>query len=199
MADITEIVEEYDVQLEIVETGGGQVEIIEGDSTLIEIVESTLESNDLDVSLQTNTLVVESTTDNTNVDISVDSFIVEATVTNNIIELVEPTVAFISQSIIQNINQTIEDWDGQYEGREAGITSSLRVSETLFTDILSASLVHFHGDGVNNILLISSGSSSPITVNHEGLIIFDEFTYTPTAIEGGLLYSGSDFYFGLEC
>ena len=47
-------------------------------------------------------------------------------------------------------------------------------------------------------MLINSGSSSPITVNAEGLIVFDEFTYTPTPTEGGLLYSGSNFYIGLE-
>ena len=76
------------------------------------------------------------------------------------------------------------------------ISGDLTVSNTLFTDVLSASIAHFSGDGVNDILIISTGGSSPITVNPEGLIIFDEFTYTPTPVEGGLLYSGSNFYLG---
>tara|TARA_R110002012_G_scaffold171683_2_gene336545 strand:+ start:1183 stop:1980 length:798 start_codon:yes stop_codon:yes gene_type:complete len=265
MADITEIIEESAVQLEIVESGGGQVEIVDGNSTIIEIVETTLDSKDLDIATQINTVVVESPADNTIVNISSEeTSIIETTITNNVVEIMEHGVAFISQSITK-IGSS-EDWDGHFVG-DARITGSLTisssntltnigpfvnvgnletrgqyvnffsnvtasgnigstgkitaaglvagediigrtsiksdgnltVSDTIFTDVLSASIAQFTGDGANNILIIKSGSSFPITVNHEGLIIFDEFTYTPTPVLGGLLYSGSDFYFGLEC
>tara|TARA_B100001059_G_scaffold49239_1_gene42329 strand:+ start:2183 stop:2719 length:537 start_codon:yes stop_codon:yes gene_type:complete len=76
---------------------------------------------------------------------------------------------------------------------------NLIVSDTIFTDVISASIAQFTGDGTNSILIITSGSSSPITINSEGLIVFDEYQYTPTPVAGGLLYSGSNFYLGLEC
>ena len=102
MADITEIIEESAIQLEIVELGGGQVEIIDNGSTQIEIVETTLDSNDLDIATQTNTLVVENTTDNTNIDILVDtSTTIEATTTTNVIEITENQVVFQTGSIFQ--------------------------------------------------------------------------------------------------
>tara|TARA_R110002153_G_scaffold265725_1_gene428541 strand:- start:2582 stop:4069 length:1488 start_codon:yes stop_codon:yes gene_type:complete len=103
MADITEIIEESAVQLEIVESGGGQIEIVDTSSTQIEIVETTLDSSDLDISTQTNTLVVETTTDSTNVDIIVDpSTIVETTTTTNTIEITENQVIFQTGSTFIN-------------------------------------------------------------------------------------------------
>ena len=102
MADITEIIEESAIQLEIVELGGGQVEIIDNGSTQIEIVETTLDSNDLEIATQTNTLVVENTTENTNIDILVDtSTTIEATTTTNVIEITENQVVFQTGSIFQ--------------------------------------------------------------------------------------------------
>tara|TARA_R110002167_G_scaffold316299_1_gene521861 strand:- start:1311 stop:1919 length:609 start_codon:yes stop_codon:yes gene_type:complete len=199
MADITEIIEESAVQLEIVESGGGQLEITGNDSAIIEIVEILVDLDDLNITTQTNTVVVESPSDNTTVDISVsDPTTIETTITTNVVEITELSI-IQSGSIFNITNVTAsggEDWDGTHDG-DASITGSLVVSNTLFTDVLSASIAHLTGDGVNNILIISSGSSSPITVNPEGLIIFDEFTYTPLPVEGGFLYSGSDFFIGL--
>tara|TARA_B100002019_G_scaffold291164_1_gene310569 strand:- start:2115 stop:3089 length:975 start_codon:yes stop_codon:yes gene_type:complete len=114
MADITEIIEESAVQLEIVETGGGQIEVVEGSPTIIEIVETSINSSDLDVSPQINTLVVESEPDNTNINISVDpATVVETTITSNVIEITENQVqlnyisqSFATQSIINNITQS---------------------------------------------------------------------------------------------
>jgi len=199
MADITEIIEESAVQLEIVETGGGQLEIIDSDPTVIEIVETLVDTNDLDITTQTNTLVVESVSDNTIVDINIDDpTTIETTITNNVVEISE--IALIQSGSIFNITNVTasggEDWDGTHLG-DASITGSLTVSETLFADVLSASIANLTGDGVNNILIISSGSNTPITVNPEGLIMFDQFTYTPPPVEGGFLYSGSNFFIGL--
>ena len=199
MADITEIIEESAVQLEIVETGGGQLEITGDDSAIIEIVETSVDLDDLDIATQTNTVVVESISDNTTVNITIDDpTTIETTITSNVVEISE--IAVIQSGSIFNVTNITssggEDWDGTHDG-DASITGSLVVSNTLFTDVLSASLAQLTGDGVNNILIISSGSTSPITVNSEGLIIFDQFTYTPPPIEGGFLYSGSEFFIGL--
>lgn len=203
MADVTEIIEESAVQLEIVETGGGQLEIVDSDPTVIEIVETLVDANDLDIATQTNTLVVESISDNTIVDINIeDPTIIETTITNNVVEISE--IALIqSGSIfnITNVTSTGEDWDGTRDG-DASITGSLTVSKTLFSDVVSASVISastfaITGDGESSILLISSGGNTPITVNPDGLIIFDQFNYTPTPIEGGFLYSGSNFFIGL--
>tara|TARA_B100001778_G_scaffold307037_1_gene286772 strand:- start:670 stop:1278 length:609 start_codon:yes stop_codon:yes gene_type:complete len=199
MADITEIIEESAVQLEIVETGGGQLEITGGESSIIEVVETSVNLDDLDIATQTNTVVVESISDNTTVDIKIDDpTIIETTITSNVVEINEISV-IQSGSIFNITNVTAsggEDWDGTRDG-DASITGSLVVSNTLFTDVLSASIAQFTGDGINNILIISSGSNTPITVNSEGLIMFDQFTYTPPPVEGGFLYSGSEFFIGL--
>ena len=202
MADITEIIEESTVQLEIIETGGGQLEIIDSDPTIIEVLETTLNSDDLDIATQINTVVIETPSDNTIVDIFVDpSTTIETSTTTTVIEIAENQVIFQTGSSfnITHISQSIsgaQDWNGQYYG-DAAITGSLVVSNTLFTDILLASQSIITSDGVNNVLLINVGANSPITINSEGLIIFDEFTYTPLPVEGGFLYSGSDFFIGL--
>jgi hypothetical protein len=208
MADIAEIIEESAVQLEIVESGGGQIEIVDGVSTTIEVVETIISSDDLDLSPQTNTLVVSSPSTSTTVNVSVQpTTTVEATIFDNVVEITENQVLNVAtQSITQRITTVVQQttqsvinqqWDGQRNG-DSAITGSLVVSNTLFTDVLSASIAQFSGDGINDILIISTGGSSPITVNSDGLIIFDEFTYTPTPVEGGLLYSGSNFYMGFN-
>ena len=402
MADITEIIEESAVQLEIVESGSGTVEIVDSNPTIIEIVENSFDSTDLDISQQTNILTIESSTESTNVDITTDSTSVEAIITKNIVEISEPAIfggslkdlkiagsllvtgsvivsgsntftnvgpfinegdittsgnisasgtitannfqsptntlsvndslkvignitssgdinasgglkvgggitgsniqakitldgtigsqiAYANQKITANssdlkfetggserlrilnngnigigtispseklevvgnisasgtINATtleaesyiiLDRYDDaklvfrdstggigantfEYNKWQASSVSgmsirntaggikllsnvtasgNLVVSDTIFADVLSSSVAQFTGDGTNDILIIKSGSNSPITVNHDGLIVFDEFTYTPPVVEGGLLYSGSDFYFGLE-
>jgi hypothetical protein len=100
-------------------------------------------------------------------------------------------VVFQTGDIIRN-----EKWNGILEG-DAYINGSLTVSNTLFTDVLSASTAQLTGDGINDIFIINSGSNTPLIVNQEGLMVFDEFLYTPTAVEGGVLYSGSEFFIGL--
>jgi len=191
MADITEIIEESAVQLEIVELGGGQIEVIDNSFTIIEIVETSITSDNLDISPQTNTVVVETPSDNVIVDISVDdSTTIETTITNNVIDIIEPSLTIISQSV--NISNFL---GGVGDGRD--VEGSLTVSDTLFTDVVSASIAQFSGDGNSNILIISSGSNTPITVNPSGLIVFDQFMYTPPPVEGGFLYSGSEFFIGL--
>tara|TARA_R110001592_G_scaffold167244_1_gene402667 strand:+ start:483 stop:1136 length:654 start_codon:yes stop_codon:yes gene_type:complete len=215
MADITEIIEESAVQLEIVESGGGQIEIIGEDPTIVEVVETTFSSNDLDIATKTNTLAIETPSGNTVVNISSDtSTVIETTTTNNVIEITENQVLFQTGSVfnITNVTQSITGspsfpftGSAQISGSLV-ITGSLSVSETLFmevggtleSEIISSRQANFNSDGANNIITVNVSNTFPITVNSDGLIIFDEFTYTPEVIVGGFLFSGSDFYIGMN-
>lgn len=74
MSEVTEIIGEGDVQLEVIEISGGTIEVIGEDKTTIEIVEITPTANDLDISTQINTVVVDSNpSEGTSLDISEDS------------------------------------------------------------------------------------------------------------------------------
>jgi hypothetical protein len=217
MADITEIIEESAVQLEIVESGGGQIEVVGSDATIIEVFESgsSFNNSDLDVATETNIVTIETPSDSTIVNISQeDTSVIETTITNNIVEIQEIGLLNIAtQSITQhvttsNVFQTIQGGSGfPFTGSAiiSGsliVTGALRVSTNLFTQLGLISVDNktatFTGNGVDNIINISSGSTSPITINSDGLIVFDNFTYTPTPVEGGFLYSGSEFFVGLE-
>ena len=231
MADVTEIIEESAVQLEIVELGGGQIEITGESPTQIEIIETISTSNDLDITSQTNTLVVENTSDSTNIDISVDlSTTVETTTTNNVVEIIENIVsAFpfegkaeitgslevlgnttivgdttITGSLIISSSNTFTNL-GPFNqvGDFIVETGTLTVSENIFSEVISASFISassatFKGDGITDIITVGSASAFPLIVNSNGLIVLDNYNYTPTPIEGGFLLSGSDFYIGLE-
>ena len=97
---------------------------------------------------------------------------------------------------------TSESLASAVAGRSISLTddtsiNSLTVSNTLFTNIISSSIISFNADGVSNIITVNSGGNVPITVDSQGVIIFDEFTYTPNPIQGGLIFSASEFYLGL--
>jgi len=76
--------------------------------------------------------------------------------------------------------------EGEIQGSLVLRSSPTSVTSTLTID-----------GGRGNIITINSSSVSPIQVNSSGLIVLDNFMYTPEAIEGGILYSGSDFYLGV--
>jgi hypothetical protein len=217
MADITEIIEESAVQLEIVESGGGQIEVVGSDATIIEVFESgsSFNNSNLDVATETNIVTIETPSDSTIVNISQeDTSVIETTITNNIVEIQEIGLLNIAtQSITQhvttsNVFQTIQGGSGfPFTGSAiiSGsliVTGALRVSTNLFAQVGIISVDNktatFTGNGIDNIINVSSGSTSPITINPDGLIVFDNFTYTPTPVEGGFLYSGSEFFVGLE-
>ena len=76
------------------------------------------------------------------------------------------------------------------------ITGSLSVQDTLLINGPNASL-QVEGTGDNDLFLITSGNNATVSVNSTGLIVIDDFTYTPPATVGGILFSGSEFYAGL--
>ena len=109
-SNVTEITEQSTVQLEIIESdGGGQIEIISPlpDSLEISFSGSSI-SSDLEVTTQTNTLVVDTTSDNTTVDILQNNpTIIESTITNNVVEITEDQVVFQTGSVFNTVNNTI--------------------------------------------------------------------------------------------
>lgn len=188
MAEVTEIVEESAVQLEIVETSGGQIEVVDNSGATIEIVESKSSIDDnLDILTEVNILTIDNPSDNFVVETpSTSNIVVETTITDNIIEITENQVVFQTGSIINIVD---------------GLTDSdLKISQTLFANVLSSSKLEVRGKNQNTDLLIlrTFDNTSVVKVNSQGIVILDDYQYTPTPIKGGLLYSGSEFYLGLE-
>ena len=108
--NITEIVEQSNVQLEIIEPEGGQIQVISPDQNQLEISFSGSEvTSDLEIITQNNTLIVDSTSDSTVVDISSNPNIVQAitTTTKNIVEIVEEQVKYVTGSVFNTVNNTI--------------------------------------------------------------------------------------------
>lgn len=64
-------------------------------------------------------------------------------------------------------------------------------------DLIISGTANFKADGTNDVMKIESGSESRFKVNGEGVPVFGKFSTTPTPVEGGLMYSGSDFWVGL--
>lgn len=52
--------------------------------------------------------------------------------------------------------------------------------------------------GSSDLLLIKNGSNNGIKVNNEGVLQFLSQSSLPTAIGGGMVYSGSAFYVGID-
>jgi hypothetical protein len=52
--------------------------------------------------------------------------------------------------------------------------------------------------GSSDLLLIKNGSNNGIKVNNEGVLQFLSQSSTPTVIGGGIYYSGSAFYVGID-
>jgi hypothetical protein len=50
----------------------------------------------------------------------------------------------------------------------------------------------------NDIFLVKSGSIEVAKVNNDGVFVLGEMVETPTAVEGGMYYSASNFYVGVE-
>jgi hypothetical protein len=67
---------------------------------------------------------------------------------------------------------------------------------TLTTGSDGSSALTIEGKNGGNILLITSGGTTPITVNGQGVIVLEEYTYTPTIVDGGIHYRGGNFYLG---
>ena len=54
------------------------------------------------------------------------------------------------------------------------------------------------GAAETDFFLIKSASFTPLKLNSDGVAVFGGFSSLPTAVEGGLAYSASNFYAGIE-
>lgn len=188
MGNITEIIEESIVQLEIIEPEGGQIEVVDN-STKLEIVESgsSLNPTTLDIAPQINTIVVDSINESTTIDISINEpTTVETTIVTTAIDIVEDQVVyqtgsifnelffpvtssitnnFITQSITQSISQNITQ----------SITESTFITQ------------QFEGDNIINggFLVEEGGIFNPQFITQSGN------DFTPSQIEDllNLIYS----------
>jgi len=50
----------------------------------------------------------------------------------------------------------------------------------------------------NDFFLIKSASFTSFKMNSQGVSVFGNFSYTPTPVDGGMIYSGSNFYAGIS-
>lgn len=74
------------------------------------------------------------------------------------------------------------------------ITGSL---EVIGFSTLTGSLFIEGSIGTDALAVYSSSGEKRVSVNSEGVLILDEFTYTPTAVEGGIIHSASAFWVGV--
>lgn len=205
--EVIETTEETVTQLEIIESGSGQIEIVDPGTNSIEISFSGSSlSSDLDISTTTEIITIDSTTEDTTITISeTPPQTVEITTENTNIDITERTL--ISGSFDLTFANLISNPFVTTDTGKVGIPANrglttpnfdLQISGTLFSDIISSSNLQLISNGTNDIVTITSQSKTPVMINPAGVITLDNFQYTPDAVEGGLLYSGSSFYLGLE-
>ena len=202
---VTEITEEVKTQIEIIESGSNQIELTLPEDTSIDISEpSSSFSTDLDITTDTEIITVDNVSDDTIINVEGnDNTAVDVIVEQTFVDvhdklLLSGAIDFTFANIIDNPFNVTQN---STRIGTRGVTSpdfELQVSGTLFSDIISSSDLQLFSDGTNDIVTITSQSTTPVMINPAGVITLDNFQYTPTPVEGGLLYSGSDFYLGLE-
>lgn len=77
----------------------------------------------------------------------------------------------------------------------ASITGSLEVIG--FTNLTGSTFIK-GGVGLDALTVSDSSGDKKFSVNSEGVIVLEEQATDPTAVEGGIYYSHSQFYFGVE-
>lgn len=203
---VTEIIEEITTLLEIRESGNDVIEVVDPGSHIIEVlVSGSSISSDLDISTQIETITVESNTD-TEISIAeTPSQTVEITSNNTTLEITERILLSGSAIFFNNLIQNPFSLDlvsGRVGRGESNPQFDLHISGNLFSDIVSSSqlaapqLTLTSNNSNVNILTVESASNTPVAINPSGILVLDNYQYTPPAVEGGILYSGSEFYLG---
>jgi hypothetical protein len=163
-------------------------------------------TGDLNVELENNTIVIEPT----NVDgtiIVVDDSSTTIDIQENIqtVEIFEKAgiisggFDFTFNNVLRNPFNTNEDLNRIGSINIIDPQFELQISGTIFSNTLSSSQMNIQGLGDEDLFSIQILDNNPsLRVNSQGTLIFDEFVFTPTAVEGGLIYSGSSFYLGFD-
>ena len=122
--------------------------------------------------------------------ITIDSNIndISLDITNNIIDVVDnncPTEIAITQPTTRIVQVATPGAQGAI-GPQGPVTNYIAISN------VTASVAP---DG--DIFTVTSASTDIFSINYQGVVLLQENITTPTAIRGGIFFSGSgDFYFG---
>jgi len=199
--NITEIVEQSDVQLDIIESDSGEIEVIVPEANSIEISFSgSSVTSDLDIITQTNILTVDTGIESTAIEIaSNNSTTVETTLQKNIIEITEEQVLYQTGSIFNTINNTIISGSS---GSSILFQTQSDISNTLLSNLIIKDYSNDVAVNVNNGQLeLIFGSPSVPFFNDIKIIGFDtnrfnlvndEYLITPSYnLNGSTFISGS--------
>lgn len=77
-----------------------------------------------------------------------------------------------------------------------GFESPVIIKRGNYTDIDYTGSLEVAADGTNDIVRITSASVNYVTIDSSGIFIFGAFSYLPTPVPGGVIFSGSEFYVG---
>ena len=148
MSEVTEIIEEVAVQLDIIDTSGGVIEIVGEDATTIEVVELSTETNDLDITTTSTTVIVESNSSgDTTLDITEDSpTTIEVTTSTPIVDVIEKTLisGALEFNFLNLVDRPFNFNKNSFNVGTIGVTSpsySLHVSGKAFSDNISSSRI----------------------------------------------------------
>ena len=88
-----------------------------------------------------------------------------------------------------------------YDGKLFVLTDdgTPKVEQIFVTNTLVTGSLNLAQDTVNptELVRIVSGAEDMLKVDQDGLLVLGEKDSTPTAVEGGIMYSGSQFYLGI--
>lgn len=170
-----------------------------------QIVGGSVDSGDVITNIETNIVAIESPSDSTEISVT-DTFTqVEVSSTDVSVEITERSLLSGSFDLTfpNLLNNPFRHPVGSSRIGTVGVENpifNLEISGSVFADIVTSSKNIIQGDGTDDLLLIKLGNDAnpKIKINPQGIAILDNYTYTPTPHEGGLLFSGSEFYLGLK-
>ena len=170
-----------------------------------QIVGGSVDSGDVITNIETNIVTIESPSDSTEISVTDVFTQVEVSSTDVSVEIVERSLLSGSFDLTfpNLLNNPFKHTIGSNRIGTVGVENpsfNLEVSGSIFADIITSSKNIIQGDGTDDLLLIKLGNDAnpKIRINPQGVAILDNYTYTPTPHEGGLLFSGSEFYLGLK-
>lgn len=85
---------------------------------------------------------------------------------------------------------------GSGAGSGFPFTGSAQITGSL--SVTGSSTFELNQGQTTDFFLIKSSSFSSLKVNSDGVVTFGNFNILPTAVDGGMAYSGSNFYVGIE-
>ena len=170
-----------------------------------QIVGGSVDSGDVITNIETNIVAIESPSDSTEISVTDIFTQVEVSSTDVSVEITEKSLLSGSFDLTfpNLLNNPFRHPVGSSRIGTVGVENpifNLQISGSVFADTVTSSKNIIQGDGTDDLLLIKLGNDAnpKIKINPQGIAILDNYNYTPTPHEGGLLFSGSEFYLGLK-